>query len=826
MTNQNYLLNILEQGIQKRLIEFNSDKTRITYMVKDPYSTSFKNPEELIRAAYFCELVLIYQYPAKRILFEVLTKPHKDRIDILVYKDDELKEPFLIVECKKDGINDTEFKKAVEQAFSYANYKRACYVVVVAGNTIERFNVRDFKSEERKKNIISDIPVKYGESPKYKYYKQEGKDLKIVSREDLIKALKKCHDTIWQGGKRAPTTAFDEVAKLLFCKLKDEKSTTRHSHYQFQIGTNESPKEVFTRIDTIYQTAKQEDEEVFKEDIRLSYEIVFCCLKHLQEIAINSIDLDTKGIAFEKFMQDFFKGKMGQFFTPRNVVRFAVDMMQPDSSMRILDPACGSGGFLLNAMDYIRAYAEENYGDMLEIYNHWHDFAKNRLFGIEINDQIARVCKMNMILHDDGHTNVISTDSLKEFKYFQNKKFNRDSFDLLLTNPPFGARVEGSEKEYLQKYALGKNKNKIRESQKTEILFIERCVEFLKPETGKMAIVLPDGILNNSSLKYVRDFILETCQVLAVVSLPQIAFLHYGAGVKSSILFARKKGKNEKFRNYPIFMAIAEHVGYDATGRETPKKNDLPEILNQYKQFEQTNSLMVSSDQANKIFFMNREKIQGRMDPHYYKTEFLKNSLKVGNIPNKRLGELIIFSRETWNQKDFFTNKFPYIEINGIDVKTGDIKKISEVDISDAPKRAKMIVRENDIILSTTDPSRGAISLIDERFDGFIASTGFAVIRKIENEVNRKYLFYALRFESTLKQFEQRSSGGVYPAITKNELQKVLVPLPPKEIQIRIVALMDRVYALKKENEVKAIQAVEKAKKEVEVLLFSPETQN
>lgn len=394
------------------------------------------------------------------------TKPDRDRIDILVYKDDELKEPYIVIECKKDGISDTEFQNAVEQAFRYANYKKAWYAVAVAGTTIERFKVKDFKSGERKKNIISDIPTRYGNPPKYKYYKQEGKDLKIVSREELIKALEKCHNTVWQGGKLAPTAAFDEVSKLLFCKLKDEKTTIKNTPYQFQIGTHEMPKEVFMRINGIYQTAKQADEEVFKEDIRLPQEVLFSCITHLQELAINNIDLDTKGIAFEKFMQDFFKGKMGQFFTPRNIVRFAVNMMQPDSSMRVLDPACGSGGFLLNAMDYVRAYAEKNYSDLLEIYNHWHDFGKNRLFGIEINNQIARVCKMNMIIHDDGHTNVISTDSLKELKYFQNKKFKRNSFDLILTNPPFGARVTGSEKEYLQKYALGKNKNRVRKSQK------------------------------------------------------------------------------------------------------------------------------------------------------------------------------------------------------------------------------------------------------------------------------------------------------------------------------------------------------------------------
>ena len=176
-------------------------------------------------------------------------------------------------------------------------------------------------------------------------------------------------------------------------------------------------------------------------------------------------------------------------------------------------------------------------------------------------------------------------------------------------------------------------------------------------------------------------------------------------------------------------------------------------------------------------------------------------------IPHKQLGELINFSNEIWNQKDFFTNTFPYIEICSIDVKTGDIENISGAATAapDAPSRAKMVIREKDILISTTAPNRGAICLVDKRCNGFIASTGFAVVRKIKVEsLDRKYLFYALRFDSTLKQFEQRSSGGVYPAIIKDELRKVLIPLPPKETQLRIVTCMDRAYTLKNEKEAEA----------------------
>ncbi len=396
-----------------------------------------------------------------------------------------------------------------------------------------------------------------------------------------MKALEKSHDTVWQGGRLAPTTAFDEVSKLLFCKLKDEKVTKNRDNYKFQIGTHELAEEVYKRIDTIYQKAKQEDAEVFKEDIRLEPKIVYNVVEHLQGLALNKIDLDTKGVAFEKFMEDFFKGKMGQYFTPRNIIQFCVKMLNPERSDLVLDPACGSGGFLLNAMDKVREFAEENY-DERDAWEHWHNFAMKNLYGIEINDQIARVCKMNMIIHDDGHTNVISTDSLRNFEEISDihKGFKKDCFDIILTNPPFGAIVKSTEKDYIEKYELGRGKK----NQKTEIMFIERCIDFVKPKTGRIGIVLPDGILTNSSLQYVRDAIMERCQILAVVSLPQFAFTHYGAGVKSSLVFLRRKDENEKLGRYQIFMATAEHIGYDATGREDPI-NDLDKILEDYKNF-------------------------------------------------------------------------------------------------------------------------------------------------------------------------------------------------------------------------------------------------
>jgi len=462
----------------------------------------------------------------------------------------------------------------------------------------------------------------------------------------LINTLQKAHDTVWQGGKLAPTTAFDEVAKLLFCKLEDEKEssiTKRGDPYKFQVGTHEKAEEVFNRIDAIYQNAKKKDSEVFKEDIRLEPKIVYSVVEHLQSINFNKTDLDVKGVAFESFMEDFFKGKIGQFFTPREIIRFSVGILRPQTNQLVLDPACGSGGFLLNSMDFIRELSKKEYpDDNKEQYRMWHDFAKDNIYGIEINNQIARVCKMNMIIHDDGHTNIISTDGLKNIEEIKkiHPKFKANGFDLILTNPPFGAIVKKAEKEYLPEYELGGK----RQTQKTEVMFVERCLDFLKHGTGQLGIVLPDSIAINSSLQYVRDYILERTQILANISLPDFAFSHYGANVKSSLLFLRCLGNDEEIGNYPIFMAIAKRIGYTTTGKQD-NENDLITITEHFSRFQkEREALKIEEKYQDNIFIVKSNELKGkRIDAKGYTKIFkiLKSTIQENENPKILLKDCI-----------------------------------------------------------------------------------------------------------------------------------------------------------------------------------------
>lgn len=577
----------------------------------------WSDPEEKVRAAYFAELIYRYHYEPACIGVEV-TIPDRtptDRADLIIFHDEKRTRPFAVIECKRDGVSDTEFRQAVEQAFGNGNAHkfRAKYIGVIAGQTRAYYDCSDnYGVKEREENIIADLPIQYGKPEEFKYYKNapNNLDIEIVTREDLIKTIRKCHKTLWGGGRLSPPMAFGELTKLIFLKTRDEKAPReRGKPYDFQIKTNETPQRLAARIKEMYAKEREKEPDVFNDDIKIDDITLKNIVLHLERINLTATDLDTKGVAFEQFMDGFFKGDFGQYFTPRNIIAFTTQMLNVEHDDFVIDPACGSGGFLLHALDHVRGRAEKYFeDDIREQFSYWHNFAEKQLFGIEINEEIARVAKMNMIVHDDGHTNIIGNDALEPLSDIggknagfskimgidprSGKRDERKGFDKVLTNPPFGATINEEFHSYFSEYDLphhvtingGKGKiynktTKRRSSVKTEIIYCERIWHLLKPG-GQAGVVLPDGILTNASLQGVRDWLLERFKILAVVSLPQFAFAHFGAGVKSSVVFLEKRKFNETVSNdEAVFMAIAENIGYDATGRSTYQVKILEETI-------------------------------------------------------------------------------------------------------------------------------------------------------------------------------------------------------------------------------------------------------
>ena len=583
---------------------------RIHYIAAN-HSERWADPEEKVRAELWAELIYKYEYSPERIRFEVNVprRTPNDFADLVIYEDGDLNSPYIVFECKRADVSDAAFDQAIEQACGNRASLAAKYCGAVAGLTRRLLRFDQFPPGERDKNHLTDIPIRYGRPPLWRFLKKApGRDLTAVSREELRAAIRKCHQTLWEGGKRSPIAAFGEFCKLVFIKHRDEKDLDRRdgTHYDFQRRDGETAADLARRIHRLYEEEKRKEPDVFAEIINIEPPILAQCVEHLEGISLDRTELDTKGVAFEEFMGSFFKGDFGQYFTPRELIAFAVAVLDPQRTDLVLDPACGSGGFLLYALDHVRLEANRLYPNHnsdvrqgLQHYQYWHDFAEKNLFGIEINDELARVAKMNMIIHDDGHTNIVGHDALDFSQNIRGKHTGvvPDRFDLILTNPPFGAVIRRTEKGsgYLEQFELmrylGKNYPlytdmsggndetdsrlipkpvKPRASIKTEIAFLERVNSFLKPGTGRAAIVLPDGILTNSSLQGVRHWLLNHFQLLAVVSLPQFAFSHYDAGVKASMVFLRRLAEGETVSDdEAIFMALAGNVGYDATGRKT-----------------------------------------------------------------------------------------------------------------------------------------------------------------------------------------------------------------------------------------------------------------
>lgn len=630
---------IINKGLEKGLISFNEDKSRITYTYVNK-TRNYLDPEEQIEAESFLKLVLVYNYPVQRVkLFEKVKMGSSTKeADIIVYEDDLFACPSIIVECKKQEVSEAEFQQAIEQAASYA-YALSGTIKYIWTTSGIKDSYLQIDKEKQTRIQIPNIPILGKPIPQYTYVKggrlrnedagddaikQQFFDLEQVPESELTNRFKKAHQSLWAGGELNPSDAFDELDKLIFCKIWDERKPRKKGEpYDFQVFDIEKPKnatqkdidaieqqitlDLAKRIFDLYEEGRNKDKEVFKDNIRLTPQRIRTVVSYLQGANLSKTDLDSKGKAFETFMGSYFRGDFGQYFTPRKIVQFIVDVLPIDNNSKVLDTSCGSGGFLLYALDKVRQQAGDYYEEgTIDHYNYWHDFASKKLFGIEINEQIARTAKMNMIIHDDGHTNVISSDGLIRDDIIMektgNKEFGYGTFDVIITNPPFGSTVKQTEKAYLHQYSLG-NKDvdwldtkssavKQRDSQSTEVLFIEQDRNFLR-EGGFLAIVIPDGILTNSSLQYVRDSIEEWFRIVAVISLPQDAFKANGAGVKSSVLFLKKWTNAQCQKIKDIKLKIQERIKNEAKYKATVEnwENEKKDIIKKFFGFENKTGL-------------------------------------------------------------------------------------------------------------------------------------------------------------------------------------------------------------------------------------------
>ena len=582
-------------------------------------------PEEKVRQEYVCRLVNSYGFDLEQMEQDSKVQGIYLNYSILIWKNENSKinneSPLIVIQCKADSVI---IKK--EDYFKGLNFSREIGAKFFVATNFKQTKIysKIYRTDSENVEEILDIPNKKEAQNIQEVEKLLNKN-NTFQRENFTKTLYKCHSIIRNNDKLSPEAAFDEISKILFIKTIYERDNSKNQIFSLDIYRKE--KIDFEKIDfekyrfnekkDFYQLLFEKTKEDFRDDdlfepteiIRIRENSFEAIVKELEIYNLSTTSDDVKGIAFEEFLGKTFRGELGQFFTPRTIVDFMVEVLDPQETETICDPCCGSGGFLIKAFEYVRAKIEAKVQQEKELikqeyytetYEKLSDAEKEKIddkvnkffsqlneelninndksrirtlsydciFGTDANPRMSRTAKMNMIMHGDGHGGVHHNDGLLNVNgIFENR------FDVILTNPPFGARVEKSlkiteadkytDEERIKKYqkrygdeynkALKQVNNNIGKSlvslykmgsTLTEVLFIERCLNLLKPG-GRMGIVLPEGVLNNSNLQKVRDYVESKAKILLIVSIPQDVFIASGATVKPSLLFFKKFTEEE-----------------------------------------------------------------------------------------------------------------------------------------------------------------------------------------------------------------------------------------------------------------------------------------
>lgn len=618
-----------------------------------------ETPEEKVRQEFLSVLVNEYGFALEQMAEEVEVTGRGSghaRADYVIWRSvqdkADRKNPLIIVECKSDNV--TIKADDYGQGDNYARLTNA------------RFFVTHNSRETRFWRVVHDkMPKTLEEIENIPHADATDKEveallskLKTFKEDEFADLLHQCHNVIRNREKLDPAAAFDEIAKILFVKVDIERRLRagKSRRNLFTADFLDEQKQVFANpIENLFNQTKEDykTDTIFDDDekINLKFNTAKEIVKLLERYNLSDTSEDIKGIAFERFLGRTFRGEIGQFFTPRTIVEFMIHMLDPQEGDVVCDPASGSGGFLIRFFEIVRQkiladadreyqeykaqiesgrkseeekakllnqkYAEiqETLDQKLEGSRLW-KLANRCIYGTDANDRMARTSKMNMIMHGDGHGGVHHHDGFINVNGIFDGRF-----DLVLTNPPFGANVEFGDvvqesevnvspelkRRYVAEFgdayiaAFDKvfatkdspiasmyelprsSKSKI----KTEILFIERCLNLLKPG-GRMGIVLPEGVFNNPSLQYVRQFCENRAFIRAVVSLPQETFYSSGASVKASLLFLQKFTLKEKANFDAEYQKAREEIEIKYIPEMTREKNRLHDAIEKAKEAKDT----------------------------------------------------------------------------------------------------------------------------------------------------------------------------------------------------------------------------------------------
>lgn len=612
---------------------------------------------------------------------------------------------------------------------------------------------------------------------------------------DLVSAFTKLYYFLYTNSNlpRAERLAA-EMVRLLFCKLHDEKDHSSSRRFLSRAG--ETPKAVADRIRSLFEVVKERYPDVFSRDERLVLDdkSIFYVVGSLQEISLVSQDRDAVGDAFEAIIGPALRGEKGQFFTPRNVVRLCVKSLDPQPGEAVMDPACGSGGFLIVALEHM-----------------WNSKGRDahvRIAGVDKEHDLVRICKAYMAIIGDGRSGVTCTDSLADL---EDPILRPAQYDVVLTNPPFGARIPIADPKVLARFELGHEWQRqagrwVRVDQigsrPPQVLFIERCMELLRPG-GRMAIVLPEGLFGNPSDGYIVQFLLSRSKILGVISCPHETF-QPSTHTKTSVLFLERDDKPPS--DYPIFMAIARTAGHDKNGKPLFKMDrggnairddkghpvlddDLPDIAQKLAKFISTGEPPKHASRLG--FTVPRARLMNNtLVPQYYDPEVeadLDGLRRSSEFEVVSIGDLVrrkAISIKRGNEvgsRFYGTGDIPFVRTTDLvnwEIRFDPIKCVSE----EVYRRygVRQDVREGDILMVNDGTFLIGRTAMVTRLDRRIVIQSHVRRIRVENpeEIDPYLVFYLLNTRIVARQVQAKTFVQATISTLGNRLLEIVVPVP------------------------------------------------
>ncbi len=768
--------------------------------------------QEEIHAVQVFSKILVedYGYPKNHIQthpqWRVRVRPSDTRkeypVDIAVFGTDRKEEhnEHIIIECKKPNRKDGQ-----SQLEDYLRFSRANIGVWFNGQ--ERLFLK--KTETKGKVIFEELPniPKYGERLEdIGLYKRQ--DLKVAHNlKNVFRSVRNYLAANAVGITRDEVFA-QQIINLIFCKIYDERFTKNEDTVKFRAGVGEDFKSVRKRIEQLFVRVQSQYSDVIdpNEKILLDDTTLVHCVGALQIYCLMESQRDAIAEAFETFIGPSLKGGQGQFFTPRNVVRLIVGMAHPGAEEKIIDPACGSGGFLVDALRFVWRKIEDSGNELRwpsqEIYSEKQRAAIQNFRGLDKDGFLSKVAKAYMAILGDGRGGVFCENSLEtpmKWAFGTQEMVGLGQFDVVITNPPFGKKLRIDETSLLSSYELGHKWKKTRttdtysktaklqDAQSPQILFIERCLEFLKPG-GKLGIILPESMFCNPNHRYIVQYIKSVAQIKAVISMPEELFQPY-THAKTCAVLIEKKSSN-KCMDEGIFMAVAQWCGHDSRGLEIPR-DDIPKIQKRYEEYRETGTL-----EYDRLGFIvsNSEMKDDIFLPKYYNPDianrlnYLKKTHKLVNFGELVTEELLeVSTGHEVGKLAYGTGDIPFIRTSDIanweiklDPKHGLSKELYEV------YSKRQDVRENDILMVRDGTYLvGTCALITRLDTNIVYQSHIYKIRSTNHEIVHPYLLLAMLSSPIVKEqiYAKRFTQDIIDTLGQR-IHELILPVPKDSTEV------------------------------------------